>query len=188
MFSIFFAFIVTQRLLELCISRKNEQWMREQGAIEFGKEHYPIMVSLHAALLVSFLLEVVVFEKTLSPVWPFILIFFLLTQSFRIWSIFSLGKFWNTKVLIVPNAEIVKAGPYQILRHPNYFIVIIEIILIPLLFQAYATAVVFTILNAWMLSVRIPVEERALAEVTSNYSDYMEEKKRFSPTFQKEIE
>lgn len=187
-FSLFFAIIVTQRILELGIAKRNEQWIRSQGAIEYGKEHYKYMVCLHITFLISFLLEVVLLERTLSPFWPVILILFLLTQSLRIWAIQSLGRFWNTKVLILPDASIVKSGPYKFLRHPNYTIVVLEILLIPLMFNAYFTATVFTLLNAWMLSVRIPLEERALSDMTTNYASYMEEKNRFSPIFQKELE
>lgn len=187
-FAIFFAFIVTQRMVELGIARRNEQWILSQGAMEYGKEHYKYMVSMHIAFLASFLLEVVIFDRTLSPFWPGILTLFFLTQFLRIWAIQSLGKYWNTKVLILPDASIVKTGPYKFLRHPNYTIVVLEIILIPLMFNAYFTAIVFTVLNAWMLSVRIPLEERALSEMTTNYATYMEERKRFSPTFQKESE
>ncbi|MEA3319098.1 MAG: isoprenylcysteine carboxyl methyltransferase family protein [Bacillota bacterium] len=187
-FALFFAFIVTQRVVELGIARKNEKWIRSVGAKEYGKEHYKYMVSLHVAFLTCFLLEVILFDRTLSPFWPAILILFIMTQSLRVWSIQSLGKYWNTKVLILPDASIVKTGPYKFLRHPNYTIVVLEILLIPLMFHAFYTAIVFTVLNAWMLSVRIPLEERALAEMTNNYASYMEDRKRFSPTFQKETE
>ncbi|KMJ59698.1 hypothetical protein AB685_02190 [Bacillus sp. LL01] len=187
-FALFFAFIITQRVVELGIARRNEQWILSQGAVEYGKEHYKYMVSLHVAFLASFLLEVVALDRTLSPFWPAILILFILTQSLRIWAIQSLGKYWNTKVLILPDASIVKTGPYKFLRHPNYIIVVMEIMLIPLMFNAFITAIVFTALNAWMLSVRIPLEERGLSEMTTNYASYMEGRNRFSPTFQKESE
>lgn len=187
-FALFFAFIVTQRVVELGIARKNEKWIKSMGAIEYGREHYKYMVSLHVAFLASFLVEVVMLDRSLSPFWPAILSLFIMTQSLRIWSIQSLGKFWNTKVLILPDASIVKAGPYKFLRHPNYTIVVLEILLIPLMFQAFYTAIVFTLLNAWMLSVRIPLEEKALSERTTNYATYMEGRNRFSPTFQKETE
>ncbi|NLP51001.1 isoprenylcysteine carboxyl methyltransferase family protein [Bacillus sp. RO1] len=187
-FALFFAFIVTQRVVELGIARRNEKWIKSMGAIEYGKDHYKYMIILHVAFLTSFLIEVTLLERTLSPLWPVILSFFILTQTLRVWSIKSLGKFWNTKVLILPDASIVKTGPYKFLRHPNYTILVLEILLIPLMFHAFYTAIVFTVLNAWMLSVRIPLEEQALSEFTSNYSTYMEDRNRFSPTFQKETD
>ena len=187
-FALFYAFIVTQRVVELGIAKRNEQWILAKGAKEYGKGHYKYMVSLHVAFLTCFLLEVILLERTLSPFWPVILTLFIVTQSLRLWAIQSLGRYWNTKVLILPDASIVKAGPYKFLRHPNYTIVVLEILLIPLMFHAFYTAVLFTILNAWMLSVRIPLEERALADMTANYASYMGERNRFSPTFQKESE
>ncbi len=187
-FALFYAFIVTQRVVELGIAKRNEQWILAKGAKEYGKGHYKYMVSLHVVFLTCFLLEVILLERTLSPFWPVILTLFIVTQSLRLWAIQSLGRYWNTKVLILPDASIVKAGPYKFLRHPNYTIVVLEFLLIPLMFHAFYTAVLFTILNAWMLSVRIPLEERALADMTANYASYMGERNRFSPTFQKESE
>ncbi|WP_223701976.1 isoprenylcysteine carboxyl methyltransferase family protein [Sutcliffiella deserti] len=188
MFTVFYLFIVMQRLGELRIARKNEKWMKDQGALEFGSSHYTYMLLLHTSFLMSFLLEVLIFNKEISPVWSSILLLFIATQLLRIWAIRSLGKYWNTKILIVPDAVVIQKGPYRFLRHPNYFIVGLEIILIPILFQAYVTALIFTVLNMWMLSIRIPIEEAALSETTKNYSDYIQEKSRFRPKLNKNIE
>ncbi|WP_078380246.1 isoprenylcysteine carboxyl methyltransferase family protein [Sutcliffiella halmapala] len=188
MFLIFFLFIIFQRLGELSIAKNNERWMKENGALEFGENHYGYMVFMHIAFLVCFLLEVLVFAKTIHPLWPVIVILFMVTQGLRIWAITSLGRYWNTKILVVPSATIVRKGPYRFLRHPNYLIVGLEIFLIPVLFQAYITAALFTILNVWMLSVRIPIEEKALSHTASDYSDYILEKSRFTPKFNKNID
>ncbi|RKJ60500.1 isoprenylcysteine carboxyl methyltransferase, partial [Butyricicoccus sp. 1XD8-22] len=91
-------------------------------------------------------------------------------QLMRIWCLMSLGIFWNTKIIILPGANIVKNGPYLFMRHPNYLVVCSEILVLPLMFNAYFTAILFTLLNFLMLSVRIPTEERALIEAT-NYSE-----------------
>ena len=80
----------------------------------------------------------------------------------RIWCLTSLGKFWNTKIIVLPVLDVVIKGPYKFIRHPNYLIVTIELLVLPLLFSAYFTAIVFSLLNVWMLSVRIPAEEKAL--------------------------
>jgi methyltransferase len=166
--------------MELMIARKNEKWMKEKGAIEFGKEHYPIMVLMHSGFLLFFLIEVIAYNKSLTPLWPVLLAFFLFTQIIRIWSLVSLGRYWNTKIIVLPNTTIVKRGPYKFLRHPNYTIVVLEILLIPLLFQAYWTAAIFSILNAFMLSIRIPLEEKVLISET-NYNEQFETVSRFSP-------
>lgn len=162
--------VVLQRLIELFVARRNEKWMRSQGAFEAGAAHYPIMVTMHIAFFVSFLLEVVVLGRTLSPIWIVLLGIFLLTQAARIWCLLSLGKFWNTKIIILPGAAVVRRGPYRWIRHPNYLIVTIELLVLPLLFGAYFTAILYSLLNIWMLSVRIPAEEKALKEVT-NYRE-----------------
>ncbi|OMP66064.1 isoprenylcysteine carboxyl methyltransferase family protein [Domibacillus epiphyticus] len=165
-----FLFIITivclQRIVELVIARRNEKWMRKQGAVEAGAEHYPLIVALHICFFISLAVEVVMMERSLSPWWPLLLTLFLFAQAGRVWSLFSLGRFWNTKIIILPGAKVVKRGPYRWIRHPNYVIVAAEILVLPLLFQAYYTALVFSVLNAIVLSIRIPTEEKALMKAT----------------------
>jgi len=169
-----FAFVITiviiQRLAELIIAKRNETWMRNQGAFEVGARHYRIMVTMHVMFFVSLLLEVVIVNRPLSPIWVVFLSVFLVAQVARIWCLTSLGKFWNTKIIILPGADVVKKGPYAFIRHPNYVIVTTELLVLPLIFSAYFTAILFTMLNIWMLSVRIPTEEKALKQAT-NYEE-----------------
>ncbi|WP_078429312.1 isoprenylcysteine carboxyl methyltransferase family protein [Alkalihalobacterium alkalinitrilicum] len=177
--------VIIQRVIELLIARRNEIWMKKQGAYEVGKEHYKWIVILHTLFFVSFLFEVVYFG--LKPaVWWFVpFLMFILAQMGRVWSLTSLGEFWNTKIIVLPGANVVAKGPYQYMRHPNYVIVGLEIITLPLIFQAYGTAVIFTILNAIVLSVRIRQEEEALREVT-NYEEQFNGRYRFIPTVEKD--
>ncbi|MEO7215946.1 isoprenylcysteine carboxylmethyltransferase family protein [Mucilaginibacter sp.] len=156
-FILFISFVILQRLLELVIARRNESWARAQGAEEFGKAHYPFIVALHTAFIISMIAEYFYLGGEFSLL---MLIIFLLLISLKIWTIGSLGKYWNTKILRIPNSVFVRKGPYKMFKHPNYFIVICEIIVIPLVFHLYATAIVFTLLNAVMLTVRIREEER----------------------------
>ena len=142
--------------------------MLAKGAYEIGASHYKFMILLHASFFVSFLVEVVYF-KSLFTANYWLLIVFLLLQLFRVWCLASLGTFWNTKIIILPGANVVVKGPYKFIRHPNYLIVCLEIAVLPLMFQAYVTAITFTILNLIMLSIRIPIEEKALKEAT-NYA------------------
>jgi methyltransferase len=93
-------------------------------------------------------------------------ILFFITQWFRIWCIRSLGRFWNTKILILPGAKLVSKGPYRFLKHPNYIIVGVEMVVIPILFHAYMTAIIFPILHLILLTVRLPVEEGALKQAS----------------------
>ena len=162
------AFVILQRLVELVIAKKNETSMLAKGAYEIGASHYKYMILLHASFFVSFLVEVVYFKSLLTANY-WLLIVFLVLQLFRVWCLASLGTFWNTKIIILPGANVVVKGPYKFIRHPNYLVVCLEIAVLPLMFEAYVTAICFTILNLIMLSVRIPIEEKALKEAT-NYA------------------
>ncbi|WP_456278630.1 isoprenylcysteine carboxyl methyltransferase family protein [Bacillus sp. AK128] len=179
-FYLLIGFIILQRFAELIIAKQNEKWMKGKGAIEVGKEHYRFMILLHSSFFLVLLIEFTWLNKDLSPLWPVLITFFCLTQLLRVWALTSLGKYWNTKIIVLPNTEIVKKGPYKWIRHPNYLIVMLEIILIPLLFQAYWTAVIFTVLNLWILSIRIPLEEKALLSQT-DYNHKFQKVSRFSP-------
>ena len=174
-FYIILSIVIVQRLLELVIAKRNEKNMRAQGAYEVGASHYPLMILLHVSFFISLLVEVTTFNLTPSPLFLVFLILFLCVQGLRVWCLTSLGSFWNTKIIILPGANVVTKGPYKYLRHPNYLVVSMEIALLPLMFEAYFTAICFTILNAMMLSVRIPTEERALKEAT-NYEQYVQHK------------
>ncbi|KQL20197.1 isoprenylcysteine carboxyl methyltransferase family protein [Cytobacillus solani] len=166
LFYTFVFLLISQRVLELLIAKRNERSLKQKGAIEFGHSHYPFIVAVHSLFFVSLILEVILFQKHLTPSWPIFLSLFLIAQFGRLWALTSLGTFWNTKIIVLPEGDIVKKGPYKYVKHPNYIIVSIELIVIPLLFQAYMTALLFTILNAIILSIRIPAEERALNSLT----------------------
>lgn len=174
-FYIILSIVIVQRLLELVIAKRNEKNMRAQGAYEVGASHYPLMILLHVSFFISLLIEVNTFNLTPSPLFLLFLVMFLCVQGLRIWCLMSLGSFWNTKIIVLPGAHVVTKGPYKYLRHPNYLVVSMEIALLPLMFEAYFTAICFTILNAIMLSIRIPTEERALKEAT-NYEQYVQHK------------
>ncbi|WNB93674.1 isoprenylcysteine carboxylmethyltransferase family protein [Bacillus sp. NEB1478] len=180
LFAIFICFLAIQRLSEVRIAKRNERILKEKGAIEAGKDHYFWMVTMHVSFFL-FLLGEVLFLEVSPPKWwivPFIL--FLIAQVIRIWAITSLGVYWNTKIILLPGAAVVAKGPYKFIRHPNYLVVTIELIVIPLIFGAYITAILFTILNMLMLRVRITAEEKALIELT-DYNQSHGKKQRFFP-------
>ncbi len=174
-FIVVISLVIIQRLVEIFIARRNEKWMFTQGAYEVGASHYPYMLALHSSFFLFLIAEVIFDHTGLSPFFPILLGFFLFVQGLRIWCLRSLGRFWNTKIIILPHAQVVKKGPYLYMRHPNYTIVSLEFILLPFMFEAYLTAFLFTLLNMAMLSVRIPLEERALREAT-NYSELFDKK------------
>jgi methyltransferase len=151
--------VALQRLGELAYAGRNTRRLRRQGAQEHGAGHYPFLVTLHAAWLVG-LLFVVPGDRWPDP-WIFAL--FLVLQPLRIWIILSLGPYWTTRILVLPNHMIVRRGPYRYLKHPNYLLVILEIAALPLAFGALGLAVVFSIANLAILARRVTVESRALA-------------------------
>jgi methyltransferase len=156
--------VAVQRLLELRYSQHNERRLRSLGAVERGAGHYPAMVALHALWLVSTLVEGLLRGPEI-PVWyPVPLAAFLLVQPLRYWAILSLGENWNVRILVVPERKLVWSGPYRYFPHPNYVVVTVEVLTFPLIFGAWVTALVFSILNAAFLYVRIRAEERALKE------------------------
>jgi len=163
-FWLIFSFVVIQRLVELKIAKNHEISLKSKGAYEVGASHYKWMVSLHVLFFISLVMEVQLLGRQ-APIWFwFPLCFFLAAQGVRIWAIRSLGEFWNTKIIILKNAGLVTQGPYRWIRHPNYLIVSVEILTLPLVFNAYLTAILFSILNAVILSIRVPLEEQALLE------------------------
>ncbi|MCK1982502.1 MULTISPECIES: isoprenylcysteine carboxyl methyltransferase family protein [Peribacillus] len=165
-FAIFIILIAIQRLVELYIAKQNEKQLKAAGAVEYGESHYRWMVLMHLSFFIVLIIEVIMLERNMSGLWPIWLTLFLIAQSGRIWAIRSLGKHWNTKIIVVPDADVVIKGPYKYFKHPNYIIVATEILVISLLFNAYYTAIIFSLLNVWMMTVRIPLEEKALKEHT----------------------
>ncbi|MRH42456.1 hypothetical protein GH741_07135 [Aquibacillus halophilus] len=164
---IIFLFLIFQRLVELVIARSNEKWMIQRGAIETGESHYKWFVITHCFFFVFILFEVFINSEKIA-LSPLLFIIFLSTQIFRVWCIASLGRYWNTKIIVLPGANLIRKGPYSFLKHPNYLIVGIELFVIPLMFQAYITSILFPILHLLLLYIRIPKEEQALLELNTN--------------------
>ena len=159
------ALVGVQRLIELVLALRNELRARARGAVERGRSHYLFIVALHSLWLLATLIEGLLRGPELPALWPIPLALFLLVQPLRYWALVSLGERWNTKILVVPGAKPIRRGPYKYLSHPNYVVVVVEILTFPLIFGAWVTALVFTVLNAAMLWVRVREENRALTEL-----------------------
>ncbi len=160
MFYYFILFIIIVRLVELFIAKRNERWLRSEGAEEYGAEHYKYFIILHTGFFISLIAEYNLSDYSGTILWALILFF--IVQIFRISIFISLGKYWNTKILVIKGRELVRKGLYRYFRHPNYAIVILEFLLIPLGFGLYFTMIIFSILNLLLLRVRIREEEKAL--------------------------
>jgi methyltransferase len=173
-------FIVFQRIIEIGIAKSNEKWMKQRGASEFGEKHYQYIVIMHLLFFFFLTSEKILLNLSRSSLWAIFLFVFLFVQFIRIWTITSLGRFWNTKIIVLRDARVIRKGPYRFIKHPNYFVVAIELAIVPLIFNAYLTASLFTILNVIMMMVRIPEEEKALREHTE-YEGAFQDCNRFLP-------
>lgn len=159
-----------ERLYELRVSIKHAKIAFDQGGKEFGQGHFPWMVLLHTSLLFGAVAEVWLLDRSFIPWlgWSMVVLV-IASQAGRYWVIWALGWQWNTRVIVVPGAARVTRGPYRFpwLRHPNYWIVAVEGIALPLVHSAWITAIVFTVLNAiLLLGFRIPAENKALEQLT----------------------
>jgi methyltransferase len=152
------ALVTAQRGAELLLSRRHTRALMARGAFEVAPSHYPPMVILHA----SWLIALWVFGHA-QPVSAIAFLAYLALQGFRIWVMATLGARWTTRIIVLPDAPLVTSGPYRLLRHPNYAVVIGEILVLPLVLHLPWLAAIFTVLNGIMLAVRIRAENRGLA-------------------------
>ncbi|WP_062786319.1 isoprenylcysteine carboxyl methyltransferase family protein [Novosphingobium capsulatum] len=151
------AFVTLQRLSELVIARRNTARLMAQGAREVGANHYPVMVAMHTAWL-----AVLWFTVGGRPIFLPLLAVFAVLQLLRVWVLATLGPRWTTRIIVTRDAPLVKRGPFRFVRHPNYMVVTAEIAVLPLTFGLVWVALLFTVLNAAMLTVRIRAENSAL--------------------------
>jgi methyltransferase len=171
-FTVLVALVGLERLAELVVSTRNAAWSFARGGVESGRGHYPVMVLLHSGLLVAMLVEAWVRRPDVAPLlaWS-MLALVLASQALRWWCIATLGRRWNTRVIIVPGLAPVASGPYRLLPHPNYVAVVVEGVALPLVHAAWLTALVFTVANAALLVVRIRVENAALRTLPGRLVD-----------------
>jgi methyltransferase len=152
-----------ERVAELVVSKRHAAWAFSRGGVEYGRGHYVAMVALHTGLLAGAVAEVWLLDRPFLPAlgWT-MLVLVVAAQGLRWWCIHTLGRQWNTRVIVVPGLPLVTRGPYRVLRHPNYVAVVVEGVALPLVHTAWVTALLFTVLNAGLLAVRIRVEDAAL--------------------------
>ncbi|QPQ54758.1 hypothetical protein IC614_10585 [Allosphingosinicella flava] len=156
-------FVTLQRLGELVLARRNTRALLARGAHEEGAGHYPLIVLVHAAWLASLW-----WLAPGQPVnWPLIGLFLLL-QTGRLWVLATLGARWTTRIIVVPGEALVARGPFRLVRHPNYLVVAGEIAVLPLAFGLWQVALLFSLLNAAILAVRIRAEDHALRSAPAN--------------------
>lgn len=158
-------YVALQRGIELLVARRNTRRLLDEGGFEISAPHYRLIVLLHAAWLIVLWLM-----APRQPVYVVPLVLFAGVQVLRFWTLASIGKRWTTRIIVKPGEKLVVRGPYRFLAHPNYLVVALEIALLPLVFGLWPIAILFTVLNAAAMSIRIPAEARALAEFTQGRS------------------
>jgi methyltransferase len=152
------ALVTGQRLVEAAWARANARRLLARGAVEIGAGHYWPLIGLHAAWLAG--LWVLAFDAAVSLPWCGA---YLALQAGRAWVLWTLGRRWTTRIVVVPGEKLVAAGPYRFVKHPNYAVLAAEVAVLPLVFGLWRYAAAFALLNAAVLAWRIRVEERALA-------------------------
>lgn len=171
LFTLLVAAVALERVAELVVSNRNAAWSLARGGVETGRGHYPVMVVLHTALLAGALVEVWVRRPDPVPWLAFTMLALVLaSQALRWWCIVTLGRRWNTRVIVVPGMPLVTGGPYRFFSHPNYVAVVVEGLALPLVHSAWITAVVFTLCNAALLALRIRIENQALRSTSGTVS------------------
>ena len=151
------AFVTLERLFELGLARRNTRRLLERGAVEHGAGHYPLIVALHA-----FWLACLWWLAPTPPVDGFWLALLVLIELAQLWVLTTLGPRWTTRIIVLPDEPLVKSGPYRFVNHPNYWVVVGEIAVLPLVFGLWQVSLLFSLLNALILTLRIRVENRAL--------------------------
>jgi methyltransferase len=149
--------VTLERIAELWLARSNTQRLLAEGAREHAPGHYPPIVAVHAAWLASLW-----WLALARPIDGFWLALFVLIEIGRIWVLVSLGKRWTTRIIVLPDAPLVRRGPYRFVNHPNYVVVVAEIAVLPLVFGLWEISLLFSVLNAVLLTLRIRAENRAL--------------------------
>ena len=155
--------VAAERLAELAVASRNARWSLARGGTEAGRGHYPVMAALHTALLAACLAETWLAGRPFVPWlgWAMVAVV-AAAQALRWWCVRTLGRRWNTRVIVVPGLPLVTGGPYRWLRHPNYVAVAAEGAALPLVHGAWLTSVLFTVLNAALMTVRVRCEDMAL--------------------------
>jgi methyltransferase len=168
-FTLLIALVGVERLAEMMVAKRNAAWSFARGGIETGRGHWPVMVLIHAGLLLGAVVEVWVFDRPFTPWlgWS-MLALVVAAQLLRWWCISTLGPQWNARVIVVPGAPRVTGGPYRWMRHPNYVAVVVEGIALPLVHTAWVTALAFTVLNAGVLTMRLRAENEALRQLDAS--------------------
>ncbi len=175
----FLALLAAERIFELALSRRNGRIAFARGAREVGRGHFRVMAIFHTLFLLSCAAEAVLLGRRFPGALGLAALGgALCAQGLRYWAIATLKERWNVRIIFVPGAAPVTAGPYRFIRHPNYLAVAMEMVCVPLVHGCWLTALVFSAGNAALLTVRIRAEESALGK---EYAAAFSNSPRFLP-------
>lgn len=158
--SVIVGLIILQRVAELLYSRRNIARLKAAGAIVVEEPGYIVLIAVHTAWALALIFAI----PADAPVDPVFLVLYGVILAGRVWVMASLGWFWCTRIVTLPGAPLVRKGPYRFIRHPNYVVVAAEVAVAPLIFDAWGIALIFSVLNAAVLWLRIRAEEAALSD------------------------
>lgn len=164
-FFICIGIVVVQRIVELAVAKNHSKKMFGMGAVEYDGRGYRFIVLLHTVFFSSMIFEYFYLSRNLNTYWYILASIFLIAQVLRYWAIKTLGIRWNTRIIVLRGSPLIKSGPYKYLNHPNYIAVVTELASLPLIFSCYITAVIFSILNFFVLKRRVGIEENALKQI-----------------------
>jgi methyltransferase len=162
------------RLTELRLSRANMNASGSATEGELSRRTYPFIVAVHAIAIGGTLL----FGRR-RPAWVW-LAALLAAQPVRLWVLATLGNRWNARAAVPDEMAVATTGPYAYVRHPNYAVIGVELLALPMAFGLRALALAVTLANSTLLAVRIREEEAALQELPG-WLEHFSTRKRFIP-------
>ena len=149
-------------LCEAYISRRNEARLRARGAAEPAGDVYRAMQVTYPAAFAAMLLEGYLRGPRVDVIVAAGFSLFVGAKLLKYWAILTLGERWSFRVLVPPGSALVGAGPYRLLRHPNYVAVVGELVGAALVAHAPVAGTLAALGFGWLILRRITIEERAL--------------------------
>jgi methyltransferase len=162
------------RLVELGKSNRNIGSHPHSREGDWSRRLFPAIVALHTAVIAG----TAAFGTSKPRLrWLALLV---AMQPLRWWVLATLDKRWNARGAVPRQMKVATDGPYTFVRHPNYSVVAIELATLPSTFGLHRLAVVATLINAALLTLRVQEEEALLFQLPG-YGEHFSNKPRFVP-------
>lgn len=161
---ILLALVFGAMLVEARRASTNERAQLARGGVEPAGDVYNIMRFAYPGAFVAMFVEGAIRGPAPVAAMAAGAAIFLAAKALKWWAIVSLGQFWTFRVIVVPGARLVAAGPYRWLRHPNYVAVMGELAGVALMTAAAVSGLAGIVTFGALIIRRISTEERALRE------------------------